>query len=155
MTLDLKRHGTTTLFAGFDVKSGMVHRLMPAAPPGAKEFLRFFAPHLTVASSSRAICILVARQLRTHKTPEVKAWLEKPSALPSCISPNRRVVLEPVERFFARSRHAYRRGGYTSVDDLETTIYRLPAKHNAKQSPSPGPTAETSSLGNDAPGQNR
>ena len=56
MTHDYKRHGTTTLFAALDVKSGMViGDCMPRHR--AKEFLTVPAPHRPGRAASRATCI--------------------------------------------------------------------------------------------------
>ena len=75
MTHDYKRNGVTTLYAAMDVQSGLV---IGACKPRhrAREFIAFL----------RRIDRCVQRQLdvhvvldnsSTHKTPEVKAWLEK------------------------------------------------------------------------------
>ena len=75
LTHDYKRHGTTTLFAALDVKSGLVigecqprHR--------AKEFIRFL--RRIDRCVKRCLDVhLVLDNYGTHKTPEVKAWLAK------------------------------------------------------------------------------
>ena len=75
MTHDYKRHGTTTLFAALDVKSGMViGECLPRHR--AKEFLRFLRRIDRDVSKPRDVH-LVLDNYATHKTPEVKAWLEK------------------------------------------------------------------------------
>ena len=75
MTHDYKRHGTTTLFAALDVKSGLVigechprHR--------AKEFIRFLR-RIDRCVKRHLDVHLVLDNYGTHKTPEVKAWLAK------------------------------------------------------------------------------
>ena len=88
MTHDYKRHGTTTLFAALDVKSGkVIGDCMPRHPlpgsgllanheRGAKEFLKFLRS-IDKAVPARSAIHLVLDNYATHKTPEVKAWLDK------------------------------------------------------------------------------
>jgi len=65
MTHDYKRHGTTTLFAALDVKSGMViGECLPRHR--AREFLRFCVVS-TRPSSSRATCIWCSTVKRIRK----------------------------------------------------------------------------------------
>ncbi|CAN0583529.1 unnamed protein product, partial [Ectocarpus sp. 12 AP-2014] len=66
----------------------------------------------------------------THKTPEVKAWLEKHARFKLHFTPTSASWLNLVERFFAAITTRY-----TSVDDLETEIYEYLAHHNAKPKP--------------------
>jgi len=75
MTHDDKRHGTTTLFAALDVKTGFVigtcqprHR--------ATEFLRFLRKIDRTVRKGLDLH-LVVDNYGAHKTPEVRAWLEK------------------------------------------------------------------------------
>ena len=62
----------------------------------------------------------------THKTQEVKAWLEKHPRFKLHFTPTSASWLNLVERFFAEiTSKRIRRGSYTSVDDLETAIYEI------------------------------
>ncbi len=71
MTHDYKRHGTTTLFAALDVKSGLViGECMPRHR--AKEFLSFLRRIDRVVKKQRDVH-LVLDNYATHKTPEVNA----------------------------------------------------------------------------------
>ncbi len=75
MTHNYKRHGTTTLFAALDVKSGVViGECMPRHR--AKEFLSFLRRIDRAVKKPRDIP-LVLDNYATHKTPEVQAWLAK------------------------------------------------------------------------------
>ncbi len=75
MTHDYKLHGTTTLFASLDVKSGQViGECLPRHR--AKEFLKFLRRIGRTVPKSRDIH-LVLDNYATQKTPEVRAWLEK------------------------------------------------------------------------------
>lgn len=134
MTHDYKRHGTTTLFAALDVKSGMVigdclprHR--------AREFLTFLRRIGGAARKSRDIH-LVLDNYATHKTPEVKAWLEKHPRFKLHSTPASASWLNLVERFFAEiTTRRIRPGSYSSADDLENTIRDYLLHHNAKPKP--------------------
>ena len=69
----------------------------------------------------------------THKTPEVKAWLEKHPRFKLHFTPTSASWLNMVERFFAEiTTRRIRRGSYTSVDDLKAAIYDYLGQHNTK-----------------------
>jgi transposase len=79
---------------------------------------------------------LVLDNYATHKTPEVKAWLEKHPRFKLHFTPTSASWLNLVERFFAEiTSRRIRRGSYTSVDDLEAAIYDYLGQHNAKPKP--------------------
>ena len=66
MTHDYKRHGTTTLFAALDVKSGMViGKCLPRHR--AKEFLRLSHAASTALFSSQETCIWCSTVKRIRK----------------------------------------------------------------------------------------
>lgn len=134
MTHDYKRHGTTTLFAAPDVKSGMViGECLPRHR--AREVLRFLCRIDRAVPKPRDVH-LVLDTYATHKTPEVKAWLEKHPRFKLHFTPTSASWLNLVERFFAEiATRRIRRGSYTSVDDLEAAIYDCPGQHNAKPKP--------------------
>jgi transposase len=134
MTHDYKRHGTTTLFAALDVKSGLVigecqprHR--------AKEFIRFLK-RIDRAVKKALEVHLVLDNYGTHKTPEVKAWLAKHKRFHCHFTPTSASWLNLVERFFAEiTTKRIRRGTFTSVADLEDAIYDYLMRHNANPKP--------------------
>ena len=130
MTHDYKRHGTTTLFAALDVKSGVViGECLPRHR--AKEFLKFLRRIDRVVPKSREVH-LVLDNYATHKTPEVTAWLEKHSRF----TPTSASWLNLVERFFAEiTSKRIRRGSYSGVDELEAAIYDYLVQHNEKPKP--------------------
>jgi transposase len=134
MTHDYKRHGTTTLFAALDVKSGMViGNCMPRHR--AKEFLTFLRRIDRAVLKPRDIH-LVLDNYATHKTPEVKAWLEKHPRFKLHFTPTSASWMNLVERFFAEiTAKRIRRGSYSSVEDLEGAIYDYLLQHNAKPKP--------------------
>ena len=134
MTHDYKRNGTTTLFAALDVKSGMViGECLPRHR--AKEFLRFLRRIDRAVKKPRDVH-LVLDNYATHKTPEVKAWLEKHPRFKLHFTPTSASWLNLVERFFAEiTSKRIRRGSYSSVGDLEATIYDYLLQHNARPKP--------------------
>jgi transposase len=134
MTHDYKRHGTTTLFAALDVKSGLVigecqprHR--------AKEFIRFLK-RIDRCVQKHLGVHLVLDNYGTHKTPEVKAWLAKHPRFKLHFTPTSASWLNLVERFFAEiTTKRIRRGTFMSVTDLEEAIHDYLDRHNADPKP--------------------
>ena len=99
MTHDYKRHGTTTLFAALDVKSGhVIGECLPRHR--AKEFLKFLRS-IDKAVPARSDVHLILDNYATHKTPEVKAWLDKHPRFKLRFTPTSASWLNLVERFFA------------------------------------------------------
>jgi transposase len=134
MTHDYKRHGTTTLFAALDVKSGMViSDCMPRHR--AKEFLTFLRRIDRAVLKPRDIHIVLDNHA-THKTPEVMASLEKHPRFKLHLTPTSTSWMNLVERFFAQiTARRMRPGSYASVDDLEAAIYDCLLLHNARPRP--------------------
>ena len=134
MTHDYLRHGTTTLFAALDVKSGLVvgdclprHR--------AKEFLRFLRRINGVVKKHLDIH-LVLDNYATHKTPEVKAWLAKHPRFHLHFTPTGASWLNLVERFFAEiTMKRIRRGTFKSVTELEEAIHDYLDHRNSNPKP--------------------
>ena len=99
LTHDYKRHGTTTLFAALDIKSGMViGDCMPRHR--AKEFLKFLRQIDRAVTGGREVH-LILDNYPTHKTSEVRAWLEKHPRFKLHFTPTSASWLNLVERFFA------------------------------------------------------
>ncbi len=134
MTHDYKRHGTTTLFAALDVKSGLVvGECLPRHR--AKEFLRFLRK-IDRATKKSLDLHLVLDNYGTHKTPEVQAWLAKHPRFHLHFTPTGASWLNLVERFFAEiTRKRIRRGVFTSVAELEDAIHDYLDRHNADPKP--------------------
>ena len=134
MTHDCKRHGTTTLFAALDVKSGkVIGDCMPRHR--AREFLKFLR-NIDKAVPARRDIHPVPDSYATHKTPDVKAWLDKHPRLKLHFTPTSASWLNLVERFFAGiTARRIRRGSYSSVDDPEAAICDYLAQHNETPKP--------------------
>lgn len=79
---------------------------------------------------------LVLDNYATHKTPEVKAWIEKHPRFKLHFTPTSASWLNLVERFFAEiTARRIRRGSYSSVDELEAAIFDYLLLHNARPKP--------------------
>jgi transposase len=134
MTHDYKRHGTTTLFAALDVKTGFVigeclarHR--------AKEFIRFLK-RIDRTTNKHLDLHLIVDNYGTHKTPEVRAWLAKHPRFKLHFIPTSSSWLNLVERFFAEiTGKRIRRGVFRSVAELEDAIHDYLDHHNANPKP--------------------
>lgn len=128
-THDYRRHGTTSLFAAFDVKTGKVigktsrrHR--------ATEF-RKFLDHVDAAVPADLDVHLIMDNYSTHKTPIIKAWLAKRPRYHVHFTPTYASWLNQVERWFAGlEAKQLRRGAHTSVRMLEAAIVEHIAASN-------------------------
>ncbi|OLF04368.1 IS630 family transposase, partial [Actinophytocola xanthii] len=121
MTHDYVRHGTTSLFAAFDVGSGSViaqhyrrHR--------HQEFLRFLK--LIDAAVPKELDLhLVLDNYATHKTPKVKEWLIRHPRFHLHFTPTSGSWLNLVERWFAElTTRKLRRSAHRSVTELEADV---------------------------------
>ena len=123
-THDYKRHGTTTLFAAFNILNGKVIGSCLPRHRG-KEFVKFLnqiekevPPDLDVH--------LVMDNYSTHKTAEVHRWLKprKRQRFHFHFTPTSSSGLNQVERFFGLiTQRMIRRGTFLSVQELERSIY--------------------------------
>jgi transposase len=120
-THDYVRHGTTSLFAAYDLASGSViaqhyrrHR--------HQEFLRFLK--LIEAAVPRDLGPhLVLDNYATHKTPAIKDWLIKHPRFRLHFTPASSSWLNLVERWFAElTNRKLRRSAHRGVTELEADI---------------------------------
>ena len=143
MTHDYKRHGTTTLFAALDVKTGkVIGECLPRHR--AKEFLRFLRS--IDRNTPRHLDLhLIIDNYATHKTPAVQAWLKKRPRFHFHFTPTSASWLNLVERFFAEiTDKSIRRGVFRSVPELQQAIMDYLQIHNAQ----PKPFVWTATAGN-------
>jgi transposase len=121
MTHDYVRHGTTSLFAAFDLSSGSViaqhyrrHR--------HQEFLRFLKL-IDAAVPTDLDLHLVLDNYATHKTPAVKAWLLRHPRFHLHFTPTSSSWLNLVERWFAElTNRKLRRSAHRSITELEADV---------------------------------
>jgi hypothetical protein len=92
MTHRYKRHGTTTLFAGLNVKTGeVIGECLPKHR--AREFIAFLKTIDRTIAKSRKVH-LVLDNYATHKTAEVNAWLDKHPRFKLHFTPTSAVVAQ-------------------------------------------------------------
>jgi transposase len=133
-THDYRRHGTTSLFAALDVKTGAVvaqtHRRHRSI-----EF-RKFLDQIDAAVPEDLEIHLVLDNYGTHKTPLIERWLAKRPRVHVHFTPTYGSWLNLVERFFAElTTKQIRRGTHRSVAALETAIREFIDLHNEDPKP--------------------
>jgi len=120
-THDYKRHGTTSLFAALDAKTGKVigkcqkrHR--------ALEFRKFL--NTIEASVPKDLDIhIILDNYGTHKTPMIHRWLLKHPRFHLHFTPTSASWINLVERWFGNlTEKQIRRGVHRSTDELVTAI---------------------------------
>jgi transposase len=134
MTHDYKRHGTTTLFAAFNVLDGAVlGRCMQKHTH--QEFIRFLNAVEREVRAGKVIHA-VLDNYATHKHPKVREWLARHPRWVFHFTPTSGSWLNAVENFFsALTRRRIRRGAFRSIADLQAAIKRYLAEHNASPKP--------------------
>lgn len=120
-THDYRRHGTTSLFAALDAKSGTIisqlhrrHRTL--------EFRKFLD---TIESDvpAKLQVHLILDNYATHKTPRIHRWLVKHPRFHLHFTPTSASWLNLVERWFALlTERQIKRGIHRSTQALETAI---------------------------------
>jgi transposase len=133
-THDYVRHGTTSLFAALDVRTGEVigecHRRHRAV-----EFRKFLAT-IDAAVPSKLDVHLVLDNYATHKTPAIQRWLVKRPRFHVHFTPTGASWLNLVERWFAEiTQRCIRRGTFRSTRELEITIREYLAISNRQPKP--------------------
>ena len=134
MTHDYKRHGTTTLFAALDTRTG---RIIGECQPRhrAKEFIRFLR-RIDRSVRTTLDIHLVLDNYGTHKTPEVKTWLARHPRFHLHFTPTSASWLNAVEGFFALlTKRRLKRGTFVGIVDLQAAINRYVADHNTDPKP--------------------
>ncbi len=133
-THDYTRHGTTSLFAALDVKTGQVvgetHRRHRS-----REF-RQFLDRLDATVPAALEVHVVMDNYGTHKTPVIRAWFAKRPRFHAHFTPTYGSWLNLVERWFAElTNKQLRRGSHRSVRALEGAIRDFIAAHNTTGKP--------------------
>jgi transposase len=133
-THDYVRHGTTSLFAALDVKTGAVigqlHRRHRA-----KEF-KSFLNTIDESVPEDLDVHLVLDNSSTHKTPAIRRWLARRPRYHVHFTPTSSSWINMVERWFAAlTEKQIRRGVFRSTRDLEMTIRNYLEVHNENPKP--------------------
>ena len=129
-THDYKRHGTTNLYAAFNVATGEVlgritrrHR--------ATEFRQFLAQIDRATPSDLALHLIVDNSSSTHTTEAVRDFLASHPRFHLHFTPASASWLNAVETWFGQlERRAQRRGVFTSVSELRDAIRGFIQAHN-------------------------
>ena len=120
-THDYVRHGTTSLFAALDVKTGKVigqlHRRHRA-----REF-RKFLEELDASTPGDLDVHVILDNSSTHKTPEIRRWLLRHPRFVFHFTPTSSSWINLVERWFGLlTERQLRRGVHRSTRELEDAI---------------------------------
>ena len=134
MTHDYVRNGTTTLFAALNVLDGtVIGRCMQRHRH--QEFIRFLNAVEREVPAGKVIHV-VLDNYRTHKHPNVMAWLERHPRWVFHFTPTSGSWLNAVENFFSTlTRQRLKRGVFHSVVDLQAAIKRYIEEHNDDPKP--------------------
>jgi transposase len=117
------RHGTLSLYAALDVKTGKVHG-KTAVRHTSEEFVAFLDEVVALCAPDQEIHV-IADNLSTHKTAKVAAFLEAHPRVQLHFTPTYSSWLNQVEIWFARiEREVIARGVFTSVKDLSRKLMR-------------------------------
>jgi transposase len=133
-THDYTRHGTTTLFAALNAKSGTVlgefhqrHR--------AREF-RKFLDTIEACVPAPLDVHLIVDNASTHKTPLIHRWLARHARFHVHFTPTGSSWINLVERWFAAlTEKQLRRGTHRSPRELEAAIRRYIELTNTQPRP--------------------
>lgn len=135
-THDYKRHGTTTLFAAFNILNGkVIGSCLPRHR--SKEFIRFLN-HLEQEVPPDQDVHLIMDNYSTHKSAAVQRWLKpkRRQRFHFHFTPTSSSWLNQVERLFGLiTDRMIRRGTFRCVEELERAIYQWLATWNDKPQP--------------------
>jgi transposase len=135
-THDYKRHGTTTLFAAFNILNGkVVGTCLPRHR--AKEFVKFLNQLEKEVPPEQEVH-LIMDNYSTHKSATVQRWLKpkKRRRFHFHFTPTSSSWLNQIERLFGLiTDRMIRRGTFLGVDELERAIYQWLAHWNSQPKP--------------------
>ena len=118
---DYARHGTTSLFAAFNIADGTVISQLHRRHRH-QEYLKFLKA-IDKAVPAELDIHVICDNYATHKTPEVKAWLARRPRIHVHFTPTGSSWVSQVERWFGLiTDQMIRRGVHKSVQALETDI---------------------------------
>src|SRR5271155_1091527 len=137
------RHGTLSLYAALNTKSGKVLG-QTAAHHTTEEFVAFLGQIVALQPKGREIHI-IADNLSAHKTRRVAQFLADHPKLHLHFTPTYSSWLNQVELWFGRiERDVVARGVFTSVNDLARKLMRYIRHHNQHAAPIKWPSRASS-----------
>ncbi len=117
------RHGTLSLYAALDVRSGKIHG-KTAARHTSDQFVDFLGEVVGLCKPKQEIHVILDN-LSAHKTHKVASFLEDHPNLKLHFTPTYSSWLNQVEIWFSRiERDVIARGVFTSVRDLSRKLIR-------------------------------
>jgi len=133
-THDYKRHGTTTLFAAFNVLDGtVIGSCMPQHRH--QEWLKFLKQIDRQMPPDKGLH-LVVDNYSTHKHPKVLAWLKRHPRFHVHFTPTSSSWLNLIERWFRElTQKRIRRGTFRSVREVIDAVMAFIEAHNADSRP--------------------
>lgn len=131
---EYKRHGTLSLYAAFNTKTGEV--LGKTAPRHTSaEFVAFLTDIVVNQPKGKEIHV-IADNLSAHKTEKVDDFLAAHQNVHLHFTPTYSSWLNQVELWFAKiERDVIARGVFTSVPDLKRKLMRYIRHYNKKPKP--------------------
>jgi transposase len=135
-THDYKRHGTSTLFAAFNILNGkVISSCLPRHR--AQEFIKFLNQLEKEVPTDQEVH-LIRDNYSTHKSALVQRWLKpkRRRRFHFHFTPTSSSWLNQVERLFGLlTGRMIRRGTFLCVEELEQAIYQWLAHWNQKPQP--------------------
>lgn len=133
-THDYFRHGTVSLFAALDVKTGQV--IGRCQSRHTQHHFVSFLKQIDESVPASVNLHLVLDNYAAHKAPAVRRWLARHPRFHLHFIPTHSSWLNQVERWFAKiTNDAIRRGNFHSVPHLRQTILDYIAAHNRQPKP--------------------
>lgn len=128
------RHGTLSLYAALDTKTGRVHG-KTAARHTSRDFVAFLHEVVALCPPWQQIHIILDN-LSAHKTPIVREFLHQHPRVQFHFTPTYSSWLNQVELWFAKiEREVIARGVFTSVPDLARKLRRYINAYSAHARP--------------------
>jgi len=128
------RHGTLSLYAAFNTKTGEVLG-KTAARHTSSEFVAFLTDLVANQPAGKEIHV-IADNLSAHKTTRVEEFLAQQSNVHLHFTPTYSSWLNQVELWFAKiERDVIARGVFTSVADLKRKLMRYIRRYNKQAKP--------------------
>ena len=128
------RHGTLSLYAAFNTKTGEVLGKTAARHTSA-EFVAFLTDIVANQPRGKAIHV-IADNLSAHKTKHVDAFLAEHTNVQLHFTPTYSSWLNQVELWFGKiERDVIARGVFTSVSDLKRKLMRYIREYNKHPKP--------------------
>src|SRR5436853_3746525 len=128
------RHGTLSLYAAFNTKTGEVFGKTAARHTSA-EFVAFLTDIVVNQPKGKEIHV-IADNLSAHKTKRVDAFLAEHRNVHLHFTPTYSSWLNQVELWFAKiERDVIARGVFSSVPDLKRKLMRYIRKYNNEPKP--------------------